>query len=333
MRKKHVLTQLIIILVASFLTMACGGGDALEKDTTSSSPVEETTASIVLPTIDFSLPETISNEDKQRKLEIAGFSDSTTVIEFWASRMDRIIDKINSILTRLNAQAVEGTGSFTGKGNDGLMSGTISELSGDPTYKYEALICYNDVGFLSIKWSDDNNRVEATRDFNITPLNRVTATNLLTRVLYTAAESTTVEVTAHGTAWNRPARLTNEDQMTHYIYGDKTSDETITLRGVQDWYETVPDSFTGDSYLTGKIEADNSGEFVGYRSFHEQCSDTVFDEDAVTGASWCAGRAIGSSTRYTDEERSTAWERLQTIGIAQQSNLAVVSLNSSLSCP
>ena len=121
--------------------------------------------------------------------------------------------------------------------------------------------------------------------------------------------------------------------MTHYMYGQKISEGTTFIRSVQDWYTTVPESFTSDGYLTGKIEADGSGEYVAYLASKDECAGITFDENAVTGESWCLGKAIGSEIDYTAEEISQAWDNLSDIGVAEQSNLQVISLETNLTCP
>ena len=72
---------------------------------------------------------------------------------------------------------------------------------------------------------------------------------------------------------------------------------------------------------------------MAYLASKDECAGITFDEDAVTGASWCLGKAIGSDTDYTTEELSQAWHNLSDIGIAEQSNLKVIALETNLSCP
>ncbi len=252
---------------------------------------------------------------------------SKSLIGRWGSRIDRISNRIERLLSKLNSQEVDETGAFTESDSERNISGKIVELSGDSTYQNEALICHNDTPFLQVKWSTDESQVETIRDYSDTDSNSFT-----TQVLYTQSDTTTIEVISHGTPRHKPDDIT-EDQMTHYMYSHKASDGTITFNGVQDWYSTVPASFTGDGYLVGKIDTDDSGEHVAYSEFREECADTTFDEDAVSGSSWCLGKAHDSDTSYTADELSEAWDRLEDVGIAKQSNLKVIAMDTTLTCP
>ncbi|MBF0280316.1 MAG: hypothetical protein HQM13_21150 [SAR324 cluster bacterium] len=262
-------------------------------------------------------------------------SANSSTFERWIRRMDFIIEETNETLSSLNSEELDATGSFSGKGYDGRVSGTISALSGDPTYQYEALVCYDNTGFLSVKWSADESQIESTKDFSKMPSHRGnSAANLLSKVIYSnSGRKTTVEMLAHGAPWHRRFDMDDEALMTHYMYGQTITEGATFIRSVQDWYSSVPENFTADAYLTGKIEADESGEYVAYLSSEEECAGIDFDENSVTGESWCLGKAIGSDTDYSAEELSQAWNNLSDIGIAKQSNLQTVALQSNLSCP
>lgn len=350
MKKKPVLMSLILLV--GLFTASCGEeGSGNSTNTTPADSIEElasadeitttpsegtgTTSREVLPTIDFSLPSSISsNRTAVRKFKGPRFPSNSTVIEHWAERMNRSIEKNNELIAKLNEAELDETGAFTGEGRRGNISGMISELTDDPVYQHEALICNDNEAFLTIKWNTDQSQIETVRNFHHKALETDESAGFFGKMLYTQSEEgETLEMRAHGTPWRAPEELVDEDQMTQYTYGHKASDGTMTLKSVQDWYTDVPESFTGDGYLTGKLESDGSGEYVAYRSFKDECTAIVFDENAVTGDSWCLGKAVDSDTDYTAEELSQAWDRLQTVGVALQSNLQSVALETNLSCP
>lgn len=61
--------------------------------------------------------------------------------------------------------------------------------------------------------------------------------------------------------------------------------------------------------------------------FPTVCSE-AFSE---TSANFCLGRAIGVAARFTAEERTTAWGRLQTIGVAPAAELEAIAITGT--CP
>ncbi|MGK5095009.1 hypothetical protein WDW89_23740 [Deltaproteobacteria bacterium TL4] len=335
----------LLLITLSLMTGSCNSNDENDMN----SDTGRGTSSAFFPEFNFSLPASISSETKAKTLSERAMSDfandHNTLLEGWATHMDRIIDKTNRIMMSLNGNDVMGTGmkmgnkmdkgkgSFSGKGMDMGMSGTVQELSNDPAYQYEALICENGKEFMQLKWNAEGSLVEAVRDFSHISSNMmVSATNMVVKILYQQTSSATlVEVWSHGTPWVKENVVTDGDLLTRYVYGKKTADGAIALKGVQDWYATVPATFTADGYLTGKINEDGkTGEFVGYRKFNTALCNDTFSESSP---SWCLGRAIESSTAYTSAQRNEAWERLKTMGVAEQSKLASVSLSTSLICP
>ena len=119
--------------------------------------------------------------------------------------------------------------------------------------------------------------------------------------------------------------LASFDEATQY------SDGNYALKGVADWHNDG-DDLEADDYLSGALDADDTGEFLTWSSRLDTCDDyAAFDEDDSSG-SWCNSKEIGSDDYYTIDEAETAWtERISEVGIAPADELGLVEI--SATCP
>lgn len=260
--------------------------------------------------------------------------ETKTVFERWAWRVDKIITHLNRISARLNSDAVNEEGTFTGKGPDANVSGQVSAITGDENYDFEAIVCADDVKFHYLKWNTEGTKIYSIRDFSQNPMGFHESANLVSSVTYSEGTPSTLDLYAYGAPWEVPFDITDASSMTEYMHWEKDANDVITVKGVNEWWQdSAPDAYTGDGWLTGSLDADGAGLFVGYRSYDTDACTEPFDQTDTEAPGWCKGRDVGSDVEFTDEERDAAWETLSGIGIAQTDTLAAVELSTTLECP
>lgn len=317
-------------------------------------------SSSFLPSVDFSMSTTATGDtsrvivsnptDLSRTLShnasgtLLGV-DTVGPLVRWANRIQKVINDVSLVLTRLETDGVSTTGTFSEKGPGKNISGKVEAIT-DETYAYSATICKTTAGtatpFLNIKWNADKNKVLAVRNHAVKPGMRngegsESDVTLVSEVTYTvSATATTVDIKAHGTPFAMPANHDGES-LTDSFHGTKATDGAITVKGVTDWWSTTaPTTYTGDAYIVGSIAAaGTTGTSVGFDSSNTACASVTFDDTktaATDAPGWCLGRALGSDTNYTATELATEWATLSAVGIAPASELEAITFDSTFTC-
>ncbi|WP_141731585.1 hypothetical protein [Oligoflexus tunisiensis] len=276
-------------------------------------------------TINYDIPTSVSGYELAPELPDRIFEDS-------ARRIDETIDRVNQMISRLNADAVQSVGDFTGKGADGKVSGRILELTDHPDgYVYQAVICYDSTPFQIVEWTPATGSVHTIRDHAIDPVDARRKSNMLSEITYTKGTRSSIDVWLTATP-GQPLPGADGSHLADHTVGTYENG-TFTLAGVHNWYEeaaTIQDE--GDEYFAGLFDDAGVGEFVTYNIFRPDCNTTVFDE-AADAPSWCGGRPLPDGTTYTAEQRAEAWQRLKGIAVPGKASLKVPALPSDLSCP
>ncbi|HYX34288.1 MAG TPA: hypothetical protein VE954_14390 [Oligoflexus sp.] len=316
-------SKVLMLLTVSSILIACGiiignpgnpaegGGDA----------------SGFVQTIDYDIPPDVSGYELTQEMKDGIFDDS-------ARRIDETIDRVNQMITRLNADAVASVGDFTGKGADGKVSGRIVALTNDANgYVYQAVICYAGQPFQTVEWSPETGSVHTIRNHAIDPVDSRRSAQMLSEITYTKGTSSSIDVWLTVT--------TKPGQAVPGADGNKLADHTtgtyadgvFTLAGVHNWYNdaaTIQEE--GDEYFLGQFNDAGVGENVTYNVFRPDCNTVPFDDTAAEHT-WCGGRAIPGGSAYTADERVAAATRLKDIPLPGKASLKIPALPTDLSCP
>jgi len=304
------------------------------------------------PTLSYTLPTSITSASTALELELASTKATAPapqpVGDFLllnqVQRMDRIVENINNLLTRLNEDGVDKTGTFSGKGPGKNVKGKISAIT-DTTYAYEATICVDSTVLDYIRWNKDKNKVEAYHNFGANPIRAEWVTNLIAKVIYDSSDSanTTLNQWVHGTPWALPnAGLSTNNTLTEYVAGTRSSAGAHTIKGVSSWDDGSANAWTyGNGYFTGQLASDGSGGWAGYLYMNGDggiCNTAPASIDEATPSSWlCHAHEIGNASVYTNLTTPAAatyydTANLDLIGIAAATNLTAVAMPSGLSC-
>lgn len=278
-----------------------------------------------IPSLEFSIPSSVTSLG----LTPTNNKETPDLIPV-VKRVDRVIQDINSNLERLRQDGVEGEGTFTGKGPNGDISGTVAKAT-DTNYEYSATICYQSEPFYTLDWVSDGSKVHIVRDFSRSPLVPNNKVNGFIEVYYTEETNLTkVQLFSNGEPWELPHEVTDGSSLADSIYATKSSNDFFQFREVADYYDGPLESPEGDYYVTGRFDGDAKGDFVAYRKNHVMCD--TFTESNVSAPGWCLAKPLGGEG-LTDDERNTLWEtELQAIGIEPASNIRTVTLNAE-ACP
>ncbi len=301
------MNRVLLFTLMSGLAISCGK----KKDE------EESDSSLGIPSISFSIPTPNGS----------ALVASTDVLTNYQERTNNVITRLNSEIERLNLvlTKLEGEGSFTGKGPDGNVSGTVAKAD-DGVHDYQATICVNSKVFTQTLWKSDGTKVTSSRDLNNAPL-ADNQRDLLAKVTYEKSDSETLVMQLYGDTYQTPPTGVDGSYLTEYFSATKSSAGDFSLTGVNDWSETKASTFSGDGYIVGKLDSSGNGEFVAHAkrlSSQDAACGEALNESSPT---WCHGRAIGASSRYTADEKAAAWERLKVIGLTSKSVLGVVTVS------
>lgn len=323
-----------VIVLATALTTACSSSKSSDDDNN-----EETTtvvsssgtgddSSSFFPTIDFSMPSSLS---------LTGLSlgeTNVTILELQAQRGEKVVDDLNLVLERLNHDAVDGVGSFSGKGPEGTISGHVEELTDDADgYDHEAVICHNDVVFMHIKWTGEGEAIEAVRDFSADPMATENTASMLSYVKFSKGDDgDSLVLRSTGTPWKQPPFETDGDMMTEYAAAKIGTDGDFTLQAILDRYAEVPEAYEADEYIVGYLDAAQAGKFVAYNKSATDLCSAGFDEENTENPGFCVGQEVDSDTPFAEEEVATAWGELADIGYLKLEDLHTVEIDSELTC-
>jgi hypothetical protein len=330
--------RLLIFLLATVLMFGCSAASTtdeedLDEDDSSSSVTSSSSSDDdddYFPSISFSIPSSLS------LVGLGLTAEDQTIIEMQAQRSEKVIERLNQVMERMNHDAVDGEGTFTGKGPDGLISGRIEDLEDDDDgYTHSAVICYDSNVIMHLKWTDEGTVIESVRDFSNSPMGGE-GVDMMSFVKYTKNEDDTEELVrrGHGTPWNQPPFETDGDNLTEYSVSTIDEDGTFTIKSVLDRYEDTPDegSYEGDEYLLGVLDSTGEGEFIGYQKADTDNCEEEFDEDESTAPGFCKGREIGDDEPFDATGLEEAWERLEAYGYVVKTDLVEVVLDDDLSC-
>jgi|GEM_PF-5944583 len=313
--------RILLPVLALSLVMACG--KKKEED--------EATDTKQIPTIDMTIPESSDTETNLNGADLHLVAGLSNILTDWQQRTNDIISKINAELETYNTiiDRLEGGGSFTGKGPNGNISGIFTEIS-DGTYNYSATICVDGKVYTSTKWATNGSAVYTARDMNQTPVS-ANRQDFKVEVTYTAGESKKLLVSAYGDPYRSAPTGAEGEFLAEYVEATQTAGGDFVLAGVNDWSASAATTFAGDGYLVGKVNATGeTGEYVAYDkrlAVFGVCTD-VFSESAQN---WCIGRSLGGQ-RFTDAQRSEAWDRLKTdSSLTSQSKLKEITVTAT--CP
>lgn len=280
----------------------------------------------LFPNLDIAIPQSATVEPKS--LLVA--DQNPNVLETWLTRLDKVIVIINDITAKLNSEQV-GVGRFKDLGPDRAINGYVKELE-DSGYSYQAVICAGQQPFMQIKWSSDGRRLFAVHNFAVNFTGKDT-TALIGQIVYDVHSGPTFELRAQGKPFAKPDIVSNNlDYLNEYVQINREADAALTIKGVNDWYAAGSTQFDGDTYVTGKVAPDGSGEYLAYRRFNAARCNATFDENSTTTPAWCLGRNLDATSSMTASERTAAWDRLKSIGIASDAMLATISLDVDLVC-
>jgi hypothetical protein len=295
----------------------------------------------VFPIIALNIP--VTNEEEAAALALQAEATDTqngrtyTILDRWTERADHTVRNANGLMSILNReQSISADGQFFDKGPDQGIDGEVKVLADDPDYTKEAIVCYNDAPFVHLKWNDDGSKVLMTRDLSNNPGGAL-GTAMMVKMNYVVDEAgvKNLFMTSFGVPWNKPDFVTDDgDSIAEFAEVVEQVDGSVDVSAVEEWQNAEDDlpSAESDGYLVGRVNADASGEFVGYRKFDTYACADGFDQTDNTAPGWCHGRAIGGE-RYTDAERDDAWLRLQSIGILNSGYLEKVAFGEEVVCP
>jgi hypothetical protein len=250
--------------------------------------------------------------------------------------MDRIVRQINAMFERLNnTDGVATTGTFTGKGPAGNVSGKISAIS-DSTYDFEATICVSSTVFTYARWNEDKTKVEVYRNFGVNPVYTNLTTSMISRIVYDASASTaTMQYWAYGAPWANPSWI-SDTTLTEYVVGSRAESGDHTIKGVSYWDDGTWSTVAGgEGYFTGTLAAAGTGMWAGYRAGATGCMVTpAIATNESTPATWlCRSNYIGGTPTATIGAAGAFYtSHLTAVGVASASNLMKVALPSGVSC-
>ncbi len=278
-----------------------------------------TTTNSFFPEIEMDIPDEIY--DTTARVKSADKALRTTALMQQGSgplghlveRFEKSIDQTNRVLARLNRDAIQGAGTFTGKGPDGNMSGKVETLTDDPDgYDFQATLCQDSTVFQHIRWNTEATKVLLYRDFNMNPVGIIQATTgtFIGKMTYDAtdASAVTAEWRSTGTPWRLPPDIasTGDNSIVEYAQVIRDSDGGFLVRGVNDWYTaTFPTTPDGQNYAVGYIGSDGSeGKAFGYRNTSTACNSITFNEAA---GNWCLGFDISLGSPIAFGSLSSTW--------------------------
>lgn len=288
---------------------------------------------IAFPKLELDLPSNMTAAD----LHLTEDS-SNRLLNSAAKRMDRQVRYNNNVLRRLESDAVTESGDFSGKGPDGLTSGRI-EVDETATFKYRALICYNNERTLQISWNDASTKIEVVRSFAKDLLGENNGSNFMSHFTIDRTDplKQKFRLFTNGQPWDKPLGVTDGDLLAEAMSMERAESGSHSLRLVADWYATAPadNVYQGDVYVSGVAYSTGSGEYVAYRKFSLLAcpTNTLFNEANFSSPGWCIGQGIRGVGFYTDAEIAAAWTRVSNIGIEPKSSLTSINFDDTLSCP
>ncbi len=307
----------------------------------------------LLPQITFAIPDNATSASSSQ-LSLQSPTGSN-VLTNWGTRMERVVEYVNLVLTKLEeSKQVAATGQFSFTNAAGVkMSGKVEALADDATYTQQAVLCANDALFLHVKWNAAKDKVRAVRDFNVNSFALETTADLKTEIVYDASTTTkTLNVYSYGTPW---ALLIPTDVSSDATEGGSHLGEVLnmtldasgnfTCKGVNAWTSAGLSSYggEGDSYLTGKLNADGSGLFLANRLWATSvctagAGEIPFNEDADAPNYCFLGTiATDASVSYSAAASivTTNWTEasLKAVGVAKDEDIKVVSFDEGIVCP
>ena len=304
------LFSIVLIALIAYPNHSCGTrvGNPDDENT-----VEE--QAIVLPRIDFALPELIT---KDGETNLVAFQ---TIFHRWARRAQSVVNEINMLLERLDSDGVGTTGYFAGKGVDGNISGYVKMADVSP-FEFEAVFCESNVPTHVLRWGEKTSKIFVSRKIN----------QMVSEIDFNKDNVITLNLWHQGIAKVNPNIVTDGEYLLESIQSIQLEDGRKTFRGVNDWYADKP-SGKADGYLAGRLESDELGRYVAYYKEGPSCEE--FDETSTEDPGWCRGRTVRAdsiSDHYTKDQLERAWEDLKPIGVHTLDNLKEVQFPDVGSC-
>ncbi len=340
------LGHLTILLSLALSVSFCGANDSVDEDEENTEAVgggsggtSSSNTNSTYPTIDFELPSTLSLTSDSLNLTA---DDTKTIIERMSDRMNRIIEQMNNVLERLNKVDQVTTGdSFVDRGPNQNLSGIITDAAtNDDGYTTESLLCIDGEKFLNIKWNTDKTKVFFVRNYKYNPISDPLSEDFIVEGTFVKSDTRTLTINGYGQPWAKPLLVTDGDDINEYLVGTIDDESNFSLIGVNNWFDAsaeTDETGNADAYLSGELNSAGEGQFVAYRKFNTILCDEAFDEGLTSAPGWCLGRQVGSDTRFTDDQRATAWTEIQAAisepYIAKKENLKVTELSTELECP
>lgn len=310
-----------------------------------------------IPSISFDVGDVVDDESSSLQLTGASLVEDPaggdrSLLQHWGKRVDRIIASINALSAKVTKFAEDERSTsdedvikFSGRGSEGQWSGRLAPLAEGGDYAYEAVLCFNGKPFSQIQWSEDGDKVELTRDFSVKADADDDAFGLRSRI--TAVLGTTISLDVQN-----EGEWTDEVGAAAGYFAERTRStstlEEIELKAVAHRGPARPETFTGSSYLVGRLVAAGSKDnprkknaaFVGYDDrFAASLCRHGFDEEAadlwapdLVGPRFCLGRPLGAKRFQTRAEFLATLTDLSAIGILPQAELSPVELDPGLTC-
>ncbi len=267
------------------------------------------------------------------------------VLATWTTRLDGQIRRANSIFATLDKAGVNHPGSFVKRGPDTSLAATVTALTNDSTYAYDAIVCRLGKPLTHVRWSSDGLKIAFERFDSAGAGVETKPTDMNLAVVYGksasgAAVDFNADGQAAGTPWEPESGTYGKGaRVTEAMHGERAADGTVILRGVNAWHDDSAMPAVADGYLTGttapsQAGAPVAGSFVAYRRLDTADCPNAFNEAQPSAPGWCLGRDLGQDARYNDAGRAAAWTALMPIGIESVSSLRVVpGPTASIICP
>ncbi len=267
------------------------------------------------------------------------------VISQWAGRIDGIVERTNEFLTKLDEQGVVAGTAVTFTKKEKSISILVSELSGDPDFTKQVVVCVNGTLMKHMKWNDDASKLELTRNFGVDPLTDREPSDFMAKLSLTTGTDGTVTgiAEASGIPFKVPHdhKDANETYLNERILLSKAADESFELGGVQLFSASAPTSFTantGDAYFVGRILADGSASSVGWRSIKTGCTSITASSFNETTPNFCGTSSITTAGVFNFTADATAAATaysggLNSIDLPSSAELTEITFEEGVACP
>ncbi len=302
-----------------------------------------------VPELELTVPSEVKDDDAALSLLADGVPSNgdKTPLTAWAKRVDRALERINGFSQRVNRiidkkedDVQGGVLVFKNRGDDNLVSGKIQTLPAGGEFGYEAVLCYDGKLLTHMRWTEEGDKVELTRDFGVRTAESDDSWTFLSNVKVLKTDTVSIDLDSQGTV---EEGIDGEDasSLTESSHIEKDA-AGFRLRMVADSRKNAEmpadGAYDGNRYLVGQVTAAGA-EFVGYYKYMKLACKLGFDENQddlwhpeAGSPRFCVGRPQGAKKFSAVSDFYDTLSRLEAVGVQPKAALHAVKFQDGLSC-